>query len=130
MKEQPQVQIKKTEQLVTIAFLEGSTTNEMLKQPGQLATIMVSVFLVLSLLNFVAPKSKVESFMVQDLAIGVVLMVTMPAIIVQRNKAMSKYVYQKYFENNILTRSLRGFGTVLPRVRPTKISDATFELQE
>ena len=104
----------------------------MVKQPGQLATIMVSAGLTLSLLHFVAPKTKVESFLVQDLVLGVVVMVTMPAIIIQRNDAMSNFVFQKYFVNNIFTKfskALNKLAVRFPGLPPRKVSDTPLQLQ-
>ena len=106
----------------------------MVKQPGTLAIVLTSAAIVLSILNFLTPKTGVASLLAKELVAGTVLFVVMPAIVIKRNESMSNFVVQKYCSSGLAARIWNLFLAVkvsIRKFRQNRISDVTDQhLQE
>ena len=120
-------------QIVNI-FLEQPNISEMVKQPATLAIVLTSAAIVLSILNFLTPKTGVASLLAKELVAGTVLFVVMPAIVIKRNESMSNFVVQKYCSSGLAARIWNLFLAVkifIRKFRQNRISDVTDQhLQE
>jgi hypothetical protein len=79
-------------------FLDGTKQSDLIKQPGQVAFITVAASLILVTLSFIAPGNHVRSFLLKDLIMSFVVFVGMPTAFIFRNKNMSQFILNNYFQ--------------------------------